>query len=742
MVDGGWSHHHLSRLLSTVAQAEQDDRQAAKAAFEEESPPEESSSGGETPLEEEVVVTATRAKRATLDIPEKVNIISGEELERRGSTTVTSIMQYEAGIRAENGPMPYMENLSIRGLGGDRVLLTVDGVRAMTFGGIHGGGFNVDIGNVRTVEVIRGPASTLYGSRAVGGVVNIVTRTPEEMLLPGRTWGIYGTLASKTNPMSLREGVLLFGAPGTGAWQWQLGATREDAGYFRDSSGTVTSAGWDTTSVNGKILFRHREHRFSVSGTGLWMNPVLNDGEEGMPTPARGRVYLEDRTWKEIRQYGSQLHWRFTGSGPIRSAEAVAYLSGGSTRDYNDDGYVRSGKPYLYALDSVGRDGGLLTGLDGKVRFQLADRALVQWDLTVGASLEHEWYHSRTDKQEIQYASPANRQVLGIEDISLAFYPNTTFLSAAGYLLSEIRLWNKVSVIPGVRYDQFLMTPDTDTADFDATGFQGNLQTTSTGALSPRLGVVYKPLKSLALSAMVAKGFYMTGATTRYYNFYHTAGGGFYIQGNPDLEPERSWNYELGLKGHWKVLRGSLSAFLNDSDGFVDLRMIQDSEGRIIRRYENIHNVRIYGTEVELEARQFLWKLDAIANLTLLDGTQVEPSQGVGQDKRSQYPVVPWFGSATLRFRDRTGPWGYSLALSARAQGQQSGTILDGMANKEIEPPEGFWLMDVTAGVWWKAKYRLNLGVTNLLDRTYQEPLNRLSYSAPRVFFLSAQGTF
>lgn len=727
----------------TATQGVEEEEPVPEAELEEVNPVSEAKDEAQeeaVPEAEEVVISPEVKKRSDLETPEKVSVVKGEELERKGSTTVTDAMRYEAGIRVDNGPLPFMENLTIRGFGGGRVLLTVDGVRTLTFGGIHGGGFNVDIGAVKAVEVIRGPASTLYGSRAVGGVVNIITRLPEEMLLPGRHVGARFSSAFKSDPMSAREGLLVFGdAPGAGL-QWQLGVTREDAGDFTDSNGEITSAGWNSTSANGKLLWRSGGHEVVLQGNWLMMNPLLNDGTNGLVTPDWGKIFLKDRTWKEIQQLGGNLAYRYSGSGFLREARFLVYLSGGQTRDFNDDIYVRAGMKDLYYLESEGLEGGRLLGAEGRLKLDLMDRPTFHWDLTTGVVVEQESYHGRTDKVTEIYESPTQLTLVDTVEESVAFYPNTDFLSVAGFLLSDLSYKGRLILTPGLRTDFFFITPDAGTPDFDTTNMEGNLDQTTDYSVSPRVGLVYKPISQLALSAMVARGFFVTGATTRYYNFYHSAGGGFYIQGNPDLEPEYSWNYEVGMKAKWGRNRVSLSGFLTDADGFVDLRLSQDDQGRLMRRYENVSNVRVFGSELEFQAVRFLWNFDFTANATVMDGTQEEVNEGVAT-QREQFPVVPWFMSGSLRWQDQVGSWGYALAVSVRAQGQQLGTVLDDGSNAEVEPPAGFWLMDFGAGVWWKDRLRLNAGVTNLWNAVYQEPLNRLSYSAPRVFFVSIQGT-
>lgn len=131
-------------------------------------------------LHYEVTVTATRTKKDTFEIPKPVSVINRRKLEEKAPNNVTEMLTELPGVDV-NGVGTNQSRPVIRGFRGQRILLMEDGIRMnnsrrqQDFGEIPA---LVDVSGVDRVEVVRGPASVLYGSDAIGGVVNIITKIP------------------------------------------------------------------------------------------------------------------------------------------------------------------------------------------------------------------------------------------------------------------------------------------------------------------------------------------------------------------------------------------------------------------------------------------------------------------------------------------------------------------------------------------------------------------------------------
>ena len=136
---------------------------------------------------ETITVTATRVERHLEEVPATVSIISADEVEKNLSRNVRDLIRYEPGrIRRWLKPFRPERFLPIRGVGDDRVLTQVDGVPTIdeyNFGAFMTARRDfVDVDALKSVEIVRGPASSLYGSDALGGVVSFLTKDPGDYL--------------------------------------------------------------------------------------------------------------------------------------------------------------------------------------------------------------------------------------------------------------------------------------------------------------------------------------------------------------------------------------------------------------------------------------------------------------------------------------------------------------------------------------------------------------------------------
>ncbi len=178
-----------------------DDTAAAKPA--EQAPQPDPNAPG---FHEEMTVTATRYQVDSYDTPTPISVITAQDLARLNPEKIVDALKREPGIEVA-GEGPFRGLPVIRGLSSNRVLILVDGQRlnnsreSTEFAGIQPG--LVDLSQVERIEVLRGPASVLYGSDALGGVINIITRQPafsaQGFNLGGSVGLTYGTATDSRN---------------------------------------------------------------------------------------------------------------------------------------------------------------------------------------------------------------------------------------------------------------------------------------------------------------------------------------------------------------------------------------------------------------------------------------------------------------------------------------------------------------------------------------------------------------
>ena len=155
-----------------------------------------------------VTTAATRTRRPLDDVPATVSVITTEDIDRENMQDIRDLVRNEPGVTVGNNPFRAgFQNFLIRGIGGNRVLLMVDGMRMPDFPDSNQGAGTYtreqpDLEDIKRVEIIRGPASALYGSDAIGGVVAYTTKDPGDYLIPAARTSMPASRAPTAAPTS------------------------------------------------------------------------------------------------------------------------------------------------------------------------------------------------------------------------------------------------------------------------------------------------------------------------------------------------------------------------------------------------------------------------------------------------------------------------------------------------------------------------------------------------------------
>ena len=190
-------------------------------------------------ISETIVVTANRTERAISQVGESVTLVEEEEIVNRQPSEVLDILRTVPGVTFNrNGGIGTNTGVSIRGAESDQTVVLIDGVK-LNDPSSTGGGFNFGpalTGNIARVEVVRGSQSVLYGSQAIGGVVNLIPREPTEDLgvFARAEYGerdtaeLVGNVSGKFGPVGLSVGGNYYRTDGISAFSEARGGTEPD----------------------------------------------------------------------------------------------------------------------------------------------------------------------------------------------------------------------------------------------------------------------------------------------------------------------------------------------------------------------------------------------------------------------------------------------------------------------------------------------------------------------------------
>lgn len=461
---------------------------------------------GDTIPEMRLDTLAVRVLRTPLPLlraPYAVSVVAEPEAARaRPGLALDEALEAVPGVQVDNRYNYALgERISIRGFGaraqfgvrGVRVL--VDGVPATMPDGQTTLN-HVDVAALERVEVIRGPASALYGN-ASGGVVRLVTAAPPAAPLASE----HRVVAGGNGLLRLQSGV---GGRSGGFW-YRAGASRLRYGGFREHSEA------DNTLLNAQLGWRgsRDEVRLVLSGVDY---EALNPGSlsDSLLRADRGQAFrfnLRDRTGEEGRHGQVGLTWeRALGGGTL---EVSGYALARS---------LENPIPFRF-IDLRRRAGGARAALSGALGGML-------W--TAGAEVDAQ----RDDRQNYRNEE-GSRGALTLDQ-------GERVTGAAGFAQAALPLGGRLTLLGAVRYDRFRFAAD-DRLPATAQNPDDSGERIM-DAWSPTLGVTLAASREVSLYANVATAF-ETPTTTELANRPDGAGGF-----NPELEPQRTLSFEVGAR--------------------------------------------------------------------------------------------------------------------------------------------------------------------------------------------------
>ncbi|PTS82910.1 TonB-dependent siderophore receptor [Pseudomonas sp. HMWF032] len=681
-----------------------------------------------------------------------VSIITAEDIKKRPpANDLSDVIRREPGVNltgnSTSGSRGNNRQIDLRGMGPENTLILIDGRPSSSRNAVRYGWTGdrdtrgetnwVPAEEVERIEILRGPAAARYGSGAMGGVVNIITKRPTEELRGSVT--LYAI-----QPEDDAEGA------GQRA-NFNLSGALNDSLAFRLYGG-ANKTNADDADINGEhqvgadtlVAGREGVRNKDISGLLSWqLNPDHSLDLEATYS-RQSNIYAGDTMLNGGGAFVNQLYGKETNIIQ-RSSYALthngSYDWGSSTASLAYD-YTRNER--LNEGLAGGGEGAPAEGAGvfmSRLRNTRAN-AEVNLPLEVGApqvlTLGGEYlYESLNDpgSMRTQTWDPGVGGVPAIPGFDRS-QTKTTAHSFALFAEDNIEAGERTIVTPGLRYD-------------DHEEFGGNW--------SPSLNASHELTDELTLKGGIARAYktpnlYQSNPNYLLYsmgfgcNAAEANAGGCYLIGNPDLKPETSINKEIGLaldKGTWRT---SATYFRNDyknkivSSNTADFRL---ANGRRVQNWENSGKAVVEGVEGNLFVT-LSPTLEWNTNFTYM----IE-----SKDKDSGEPlsIIPEYTLNTSL------DWAATEKLSLQVSGTYYGTqespsynarrnvAIDSQAQKDIDP---YGLMGVSAGYAFNEQYSVRMGINNLFDkRLYREgnatEAGANTYNeAGRAYFASVTASF
>ncbi|HCM6517266.1 TPA: catecholate siderophore receptor CirA [Klebsiella pneumoniae] len=613
--------------------------------------------------EETLVVTASATEQNVKDAPASISVITQQDLQRKPVQNLKDVLRDVPGVQLTNEG-DNRKGVSIRGLSSSYTLILVDGKRVNSRNAVfRHNDFDLNwipVDAIERIEVVRGPMSSLYGSDALGGVVNIITKKI------GQKWT--GTLSADTTIQEHRDrgdtyngqfftsGPLIDGVLGMKAYGSLAKRAKDDPQSSSNATGeTPRIEGFTSRDGNVEFAWTPNENHDFTAGYGFDRQDRDSDSLDRNRLERENYSLSHNGRWdignSELKFYGEKVDNKNPGQSGTITSESNA--------------------------------------IDGKYVLPLG---MINQLVTFGGEWRHDKLKDPVNLSSGGQSTSASQYALFIED--------------------EWRIIEPLALTTGIRMDDHQTYGD---------------------HWSPRAYLVYNATDTVTVKGGWATAFKAPSLLQLNPDWTtNSCRGSCSIVGNPDLKPETSESFELGLyyrgeEGWLENVEGSITTFQNNVDDMIDvLRTSSASEAPVypnfvgwktvngkrvpIFRYFNVNKARIKGVETEVKIPfGDEWKLTV--NYTYNDGRDLSN----GGDKPLQ--TLPFHtANGTLDWKPLDD---WSFYVTANYTGQQRAVSATG------KTPGGYTLFDVGAAWQVTKNVKLRSGVQNVGDKD----LSRDDYS-------------
>jgi outer membrane receptor for ferrienterochelin and colicins len=505
---------------------------------------------------EEVVVTGTRTKQTQIDNPVRVDVITEKDIERKHAADLYEAIKDLPGLSARPITGKEGQEAWIQGISANRVLVLIDGEEVSPSTGSNVDLTQISATGVAKVEIVKGASSVLYGSQAMGGVINVITKEPDYGLHGGLgieagSWGSQNSSGDK-NDLSHKR---YRGNVSYHDETWLLTANfnaRLSDGFSEDPE-QWTQQGADGQQINARTSarFYFDDGQYLQAAYEHYDQELHNQFVEWIANNPYNRNKQDDAERKHgsIKYFNTFVNSELTISAFVENYENFSSPNGLFTRPATQD------KSKLEALWNI---------------YAFSDHTLTLGGLVFSDELsQSKIEQDGTETFEITCDDGAPCETVSREN-------------AEFYIQDEINLGFATTIVPGIRFQ--------DDSDFG---------TEWTPKISLRTDFVSNEKTNFFMRASVGKGYRVPNLKERYYIFDHSHLG-YVIQGNSNLTPESSESYQLGfILTNRKSYQIDINLFQND---LTDLIEYYDTGGfsgsAALYSYKNIGSAQTKGIEL------------------------------------------------------------------------------------------------------------------------------------------------
>lgn len=704
---------------------------------------------------QDVMVTASRSEKALADVNMSVSVITAEDIKRAGSVKgVADLLETTVpGLRVRNDGSQGLDRISMRGEDAFRTLVMVNGQRITEQKSMSGAPILIDPSQVERIEVIRGPASVLYGSDAIGGAVNIITKKGADKPVSATVSAGYdGSADGKDGSASI--------SGSSNGWNWRLGVAGKDYDLLDTPIGKAAHTQFDSKSADAFLSYdidpnktigltlSHYDLDFwtgdqSVPADNFWVHvpewkrtrgAVFGEFKNISDTLSRVRIDVsQERNAKKMDnhvvtsadpsaivkelvtgmpqfvQIGSKAYPTTVDNFTDNTTDTTA-LSVQTDWNLSDNHFLIVGYEFAYDKLKASSSSGIVTKADVERPMQIPG---------IGVSVQA---NSDYDGDQFRHAIFAAMESTFADDWVANYGVRYTWVK------SEMDIKKAPSAV------SLVMPPPMGSMEFSGKESSESYDN-SKGKAVFNAGLSYNGFENLVLRANYSQG-YRTPILQEL--FIDSMMGGRITRANENLKPETSDNFEIGARYQKGGLMVDASAFYSDANDYITA--VGQDANMPIYEYQNIAEAKTYGFEMQSSLR--IGDFEPYTTVTLLkreyDHGDVSTKK-TGTPKASARVGVRYFTTAM------DADWNADFYIVTQTKSEEY--IFE---DKTTSKYAGFTTYNLTGGVAFgpDKAYRLDAGIYNIGDKLYRynggkmDGFNRALYEPGRHAAVKFTATF
>lgn len=668
----------------------------------------------------EVVISGARSERALQDVPAAVDVLSSDDLDPASVQDIRDLVRDLPNVSVKRAPVRFggvngnvgrdgNAGFNIRGLEGNRVLLTVDGIRVPremvsgVFGPAAFGRDYYDLGLISRVEIVRGPSSALYGSDGLAGLVAMFTTQPQDLLKEGQSFGGRIGLSASSEDKGAKLSATLAGRASE-EWQWLM-SLQAGRSHELDNQGTNHELNSNRTAPNpqddnqysllGKLVYTPgggQRHTFTIEHVDKRSEVEAYTGRAPAVTAATHVGDLDGTSSMERTRLSWDGRWR------IQSAWADEVRANLGWQSSKSREATREFRPLQPAATQI-RERDVTYTEDILQAVLQAEKV---------SSLGGDWTSKLVYGLDLSRADLDN-YVTGVngpsyETYPLRRFPQTTENVSALFVQSEFAN-DRWSLIPALRYDHISLNAKSSPL------YPLNPVSLSNSALTPKLGAIWRGGQDWNLFANLAAGF-RSPNPLQVNNYFQNPFGNYETIPNPNLRPEKSQTFELGARGNHSAFEWEAVAFTGRYKDFIeDLVTVQTAP---VLQFQSVNRQRVTLKGFELKGA---WRVTPATTLRAAYGQTQGTDTSTGLPLNSVNPA-----KLVLGVDHRMGDWTFGAAVTHVAAKSASDIDYTGAANQFATP--SYTTLDLKASWAVSPGWKLSTAIHNVTDRKYWEWTN------------------